>query len=169
MIFSRASEYAIQAMLYLAKRESLEGKKLIQTREIAEAHNIPYHFLAKIVQDLAKADLIVSLKGPSGGIGLAHEAQEISVLEVVRSVDNIQYVTDCVVGYEKCSSESPCPMHYEWEKIRNIIFNLIREKNLRDLIANTEFTNGRLLVSNVVNGSSVASATPLPIRKNSKK
>ena len=145
MIFSRASEYAIQAMLYLAKRTESEGKKLIQTREIADAHSIPYHFLAKIVQDLAKADLIMSLKGPNGGIGLAHPASNITVLEVVRSVDNIQYVTDCVVGYDKCNAENPCPLHHDWEKIREIIFKLIREKKLSDLVDNTEFVNGRLL------------------------
>ncbi len=158
MIFSRASEYAIQAMLYLAKRELMDGKKLIQTREIAESHAIPYHFLAKIVQDLAKADLIVSLKGPSGGIGLAHDSKEISVLEIVRSVDNIQYVTDCVVGYEKCSADSPCPLHFEWEKIRNVIFNLIREKTLRELVEDTEFSNGRLLVSRAKADEATASA-----------
>ncbi|MFM7774083.1 MAG: RrF2 family transcriptional regulator [Candidatus Kapaibacterium sp.] len=145
MIFSRASEYAIQAMLYLAKRTVSEGKKVVQTREIADAHGIPYHFLAKIVQDLAKADLIISLKGPNGGIGLAHSASNITVLEIVRSVDNIQYVTDCVVGYDKCNSENPCPLHHDWEKIREIIFNLIREKKLADLIDDTEFVNGRLL------------------------
>ncbi len=172
MIFSRASEYAIQAMLYLAKREMMDGKKLIQTREIAESHTIPYHFLAKIVQDLAKADLIVSLKGPSGGIGLAHDSKEISVLEIVRSVDNIQYVTDCVVGYEKCSSESPCPLHYEWEKIRNVIFNLIREKTLRELVENTEFANGRLLVSSPQTTEGTPSVSELlsaPLTKKLKK
>ncbi len=156
MIFSRASEYAIQAMLYLAKRERMDGKKLIQTREIAESHSIPYHFLAKIVQDLAKADLVVSLKGPSGGIGLAHDSRQITVLEIVRSVDSIQYVTDCVVGYEKCDADSPCPLHFEWEKIRNVIFNLIREKTLHDLVENTEFSNGRLLVSKGAPATSTA-------------
>ncbi|MBX7156141.1 MAG: Rrf2 family transcriptional regulator [Candidatus Kapaibacterium sp.] len=148
MIFSRASEYAIQAMLYLAKHHQSSGKKLIQTKEIAESHDIPYHFLAKIVQDLAKADLLSSSKGPSGGVALAHPPEEISVLDIVRSVDNIQYVTDCVVGYEKCSGDTPCPLHHEWEKIRATIYQLIRDKKLADLIQNTEFRNGRLLVSN---------------------
>ena len=161
MIFSRASEYAIQAMLYLAKRSSSEGKKVIQTREIADAHGIPYHFLAKIVQDLAKADLIMSIKGPNGGIGLAHPAGEISVLEVVRSVDNIQYVTDCVVGYDKCSSDNPCPLHHDWEKIREIIFNLIRERKLADLVEHAEFVNGRLLLRNIVAAPVVAPARKL--------
>lgn len=147
MIFSRASEYAIQAMLYLSKRRSTDGLKLVQTKEIADAHDIPYHFLAKIVQDLAKANLVVSSKGPSGGVGIAHDAKEITVLEVVKAVDNIQYVTDCVVGYEKCNAETPCPLHHEWEKIRQTIFKLIKEKNLADLIQNTQFSNGRLLVS----------------------
>lgn len=162
MIFSRASEYAIQAMLYLAKFQAEHGNKLIQTKEISDAHGIPYHFLAKIVQDLAKADLIVSSKGPSGGVGLAHKASAISVLDIVKSVDNIQYVTDCVVGYEKCNSETPCPLHNDWEKIRHTIFDLIREKKLSDLITNTEFANGRLLVSSKKSSKPKVVAKKLP-------
>ncbi|MBL7999646.1 MAG: Rrf2 family transcriptional regulator [Candidatus Kapabacteria bacterium] len=149
MIFSRASEYAIQAMLYLAKLHAVKGDGFvrIQTKEIADAHDMPYHFLAKIVQDLVKADLVHSTKGPKGGIALAHDADQISILEIVRSVGSIAYVTECVVGYEKCNAETPCPMHYEWENIRYTIFQLIREKTLSDLIGNTEFRGGRLLVS----------------------
>lgn len=146
MIFSRASEYAIQAMLYLSKFRDTNGEKLLQTKEIAEAHDIPYHFLAKIIQDLAKNGLIVSSKGPNGGIGLSRPAKEISVLDIVHAVDNIQYVSECVVGYEKCNSETPCPLHHSWSNIRVTILQLIKEKNLEDLIQNSEFVNGRLLV-----------------------
>ncbi|MCX7930011.1 MAG: Rrf2 family transcriptional regulator [Chlorobi bacterium] len=156
MIFSRASEYAIQALLYLAKRWLEETKtktnsihqrrhSYIQTKEIAEAHSMPYYFLAKLVQDLTRAGLISSTKGPGGGIRLARDPRDITILDVARSVDNLQYVTDCVIGYEKCSPESPCPLHYEWEKIRQRIFEIIRDKTLAELVENATFVNGRLM------------------------
>jgi Rrf2 family protein len=157
MIFSRASEYAIQAMLYLAKRwldETKSAKKsetnrarhgFIQTKEIADAHGMPYYFLAKLVQDLTRAGLVASTKGPGGGIRLARDPREITVLDVARSVDNLQYVTDCVIGYEKCSPDHPCPLHYEWEKIRQRIFDVIRDRTLADLVANATFEDGRLM------------------------
>ncbi|MCS7302433.1 MAG: Rrf2 family transcriptional regulator, partial [Candidatus Kapabacteria bacterium] len=117
----------------------------IQTKEIAEAHGIPYYFLAKLVQDLTRAGLISSIKGPGGGIRLARDPKQITVLDVARSVDNLQYVTDCVIGYEKCSPDHPCPLHYEWEKIRQRIFEIIRDRTLADLVADATFQNGRLM------------------------
>jgi Rrf2 family protein len=158
MIFSRASEYAIQAMLYLAKRWMDEAKSknnksgsshtrhgYIQTKEIADAHNMPYYFLAKLVQDLTRAGLVSSTKGPGGGIRLARDPNQITVLDVARSVDNLQYVTDCVIGYEKCSPDHPCPLHHEWEKIRQRIFEIIREKTLAELVKDASFVDGRLM------------------------
>lgn len=155
MIFSRASEYAIQAMLYLAKRWLDEDKskdassrirhRYIQTKEIADAHNMPYYFLAKLVQDLTHAGLVTSTKGPGGGIRLARDPNEITVLDVARSVDNLQYVTDCVIGYEKCSPDHPCPLHYDWEKIRQRIFDIIRDKTLAELVKDATFVDGRLM------------------------
>lgn len=156
MIFSRASEYAIQAMLYLAKRWLDETKAnknannrsrhgYIQTKEIADAHGVPYYFLAKLVQDLTRAGLVTSVKGPGGGIRLARDPARITVLDVARSVDNLQYVTDCVIGYEKCSPEHPCPLHYEWEKIRQRIFDIVRDRTLADLVKDATFEDGRLM------------------------
>jgi Rrf2 family iron-sulfur cluster assembly transcriptional regulator len=156
MIFSRASEYAIQAMLYLAKRWLDERKEkaqannrvrhgYIQTKEIADAHGMPYYFLAKLVQDLTRAGLVTSTKGPGGGIRLARDPSKITVLDVARSVDNLQYVTDCVIGYEKCSPDHPCPLHHDWEKIRARIFEVIRDKTLADLVKDATFQDGRLM------------------------
>jgi len=156
MIFSRASEYAIQAMLYLAKRWLDERKektsannrthhRYIQTREIADAHGMPYYFLAKLVQDLTRAGLVSSIKGPGGGIRLARDPNKVTILDVARSVDNLQYVTDCVIGYEKCSPDHPCPLHHDWEQIRARIYEIIRDKTLADLVMNATFQDGRLM------------------------
>lgn len=150
MIFSRASEFAIQVVLYLAKHwldEEKQGQKhsFIQTKEIAEAHGLPYYYLAKLIQDLVKVGIVTSSKGPGGGIRLARSPHEITVLDVARSVDNLQYVTDCVIGYEKCDPDHPCPLHYEWEKIRHRIFHIIRDRTIADVVSNAIFRDGRLM------------------------
>ena len=57
MLYSKSSEYAIQAMLYLAERE---GQGLSMVSSIAEANGIPRHFLAKLVQPLTRSRLATS-------------------------------------------------------------------------------------------------------------
>jgi len=146
MIFSRAAEYAIQAMLYLAKwHETHPEERYLQTREIAEAQEIPYYFLAKIVQDLTRFELLTSAKGPQGGIALARSPEEIRILDIIAAVDSTQYLSRCVIGYPECTPETPCPLHYDWQKIKTQIFHIIEHVTLADLIKDAQFQNGRLV------------------------
>ena len=84
MILSRSSEYAIRAFLYLAKQEP---GKLVMARQIADDAGLPGHFLAKLLQQLARKGLVRSNKGPSGGFALACDPKEINILSIVEAVE----------------------------------------------------------------------------------
>ncbi|MFN7932083.1 MAG: Rrf2 family transcriptional regulator [Bryobacteraceae bacterium] len=86
MILSRSSEYAIRAFLYLAKQEP---GRLVMARQIAEDAGLPGHFLAKLLQQLARKGLVRSNKGPSGGFTLANDPREINILSIVEAVEGI--------------------------------------------------------------------------------
>lgn len=146
MIFSRAAEYAIQALLYLAKwEEEHPDYGYVQTKEIAEAQGIPYYFLAKIVQDLTRFELLNSAKGPTGGLSLAKPPDQITILDIIAAVDSTQYLSRCVIGYPECTPETPCPLHYDWQKIKERIFKIIQEKTLADLVKEATYKEGRLI------------------------
>ena len=70
MIYSRSAEYAIRAFVHLAQVP--EGKYAM-VKNIAEQEDIPAHFLAKILQQLARKGLLRSSKGPTGGFALRVE------------------------------------------------------------------------------------------------
>lgn len=109
-MLSSSSKYAVNAVLYLAVNASEEKK--IRAKEIAEAIHIPSPFLAKILQSLSRAGLISSTKGPRGGFYVTPEAQERHLIEVVKEIDGVGRLEDCVLGLKKCSSEKPCPVHF---------------------------------------------------------
>ena len=67
MLYSRPCEYAIRTMAYLARASSDER---VQVQEIAEAEAIPAPILAKVLQQLARSNLVDSYKGPGGGFSL---------------------------------------------------------------------------------------------------
>ncbi|MBL8221069.1 MAG: Rrf2 family transcriptional regulator [Bryobacterales bacterium] len=86
MILSRSSEYAIRAFLYLAKQEP---GRLVMARQIADDAGLPGHFLAKLLQQLARKGLVRSNKGPSGGFTLATDPREINILSIVEAVEGV--------------------------------------------------------------------------------
>jgi Rrf2 family protein len=131
MILSRASEYAIRAMVYMAGREE-EGP--VQLKEIAEAESIPFHFLAKTMQVLTRIRLVKSFRGPHGGFTLMKPASEIHLFEIVNAFDAIsQWETTCVLGINPCSDEVICPLHDDWSPIKDTIFKLFQERTLDTL------------------------------------
>ncbi len=84
MLYSKSSEYAIQAMVYLAE---VKSKKPVLTKNIAKEYNIPYQFLAKIVQTLVKHRLVKATRGRTGGINLYQDASKIYLSQIVDAID----------------------------------------------------------------------------------
>ncbi|MGE5410507.1 MAG: RrF2 family transcriptional regulator, partial [Clostridiales bacterium] len=64
MIYTKTGEYAIRAVLYLARQPR---EKLVMSAEIAKSEDIPAHYLAKILQRMAKFGYVDSFKGRGGG------------------------------------------------------------------------------------------------------
>ena len=121
LLFSRMCQYALRAILYLAKGPV---DTHVNIRDMAEELNIPHHVLAKICQTLAKQGLLRSLKGPHGGFALAVEADSIKLIDIVRTVDGPDFMQECALGLEKCSEETPCPIHSQWAAIKESMPNL---------------------------------------------
>jgi len=132
MILSRASEYAIRAMVYMAEKG---GDSPTQLKDIAESEVIPFHFLAKTMQVLTRIRLVKSFRGPRGGFTLMKRPDQIYLYEIVNAFDAIsQWETTCILGINPCSDEVICPIHEDWKPIKEQIFKMFQEKTLTDLV-----------------------------------
>jgi Rrf2 family protein len=127
IIFSRQCEYALQAIFLLA-RES-EGSKM-SIRELTERLNIPYHFLAKILQDLTHKGFLKSRRGPTGGFSLARPASEITLYEIIAAIDGDGLLKDCVLGFGECDGANPCAFHDRWQSSRDDLHKLLTSEYL---------------------------------------
>ena len=131
MIYSKSAEYAIQAMIYLAEQD---GDRLSMVSAIAEDHNIPRHFLAKLVQTLTRHHLIQSFRGRTGGIRLARPADKITLLQVVHAIEGPPPENEmCVIGLDICSDAACCPLHIQWKRIREEVRTTLHRQTLQDL------------------------------------
>jgi Rrf2 family protein len=131
MRLTRAAEYAIRCILYLANR----GQGVLTSRkDIAENAEIPPHFLAKIAQDLAKARLVDIRQGARGGFSLAKAPQDITLLEVVETMIGEIYLNDCVAKPSSCNVLDACAVHRVWIKARVQLRETLREATFDQLI-----------------------------------
>jgi Rrf2 family protein len=131
MLYSKSAEYAIQAMIYLAEHKP---EKPVMIRKIAKSYNIPYQFLAKIMQILVKNRLIVATRGRTGGVELGRDPKEIYLNQIVYAIDGLPPDQEqCVIGLDLCTDDTPCPLHDEWKPIRQRLRDLLSGENLDDL------------------------------------
>ena len=127
VLFSRQCEYALQAVTYLALKRDGE---MTAIKEMTKKLGIPYHFLGKILQDLAYKGLLVSQKGPTGGFRLGMPAKEITLFHIIEAVDGVAFTNSCVLGFPECSGKNPCAVHDKWGSIRETIYSLLVNKSI---------------------------------------
>jgi len=131
MLYSKSTEYAIQAIIYLAEKKSTKPTMI---SKIAQEYHIPQQFLAKITQTLVKHHIITAIRGRNGGIMLARPAEDIYLYQIVQAIDGPPPEQEqCVIGLDTCSNETPCPLHNQWDQIRSDIRSMLNKDNLADL------------------------------------
>ncbi|KAA3650207.1 MAG: Rrf2 family transcriptional regulator [Bacteroidetes bacterium] len=121
-MLSNAAKYGIRAIIFLAKNSN-ETKK-IQAINIASGIQSPPAFLAKLLQLLAREDLISSSKGKGGGFYLTPENREHSMLDVIHAIDGKERLKKCFLGIEACNEDNLCEIH-------NIVVSF-RKKMIKD-------------------------------------
>lgn len=117
---STQADYAVRAVFELARRGPGE---IVQTGAIAAAQDIPGSRLAKVLQELARADLVRTYRGSGGGIALARSPAEITVREVYEAVEGPVRLCRCHQRVEPCGDE-PCDTHDFWQGVESL---LVRE------------------------------------------
>ena len=130
MIYSRSAEYAIRAFVYLAV---VPPGKYAMVKQIAEDSDIPSHFLAKILQQLARQGFLRSSKGPTGGFCLRYPAPEISMLQIVEAIDGLADYQRCIGGMTECNDQMRCGMHDSWKALRSRIIEYLEGTSIEDL------------------------------------
>ncbi len=132
-MFSKTTEYALRAVIYIAKYGSAEHKLGLET--ISKAIDSPPSFTAKVLQKLTKDDgFISSVTGPRGGFFVKPESMELSMMEVLTLLNEESVITKCVLGLQECSETDPCPMHHEYKKIKPQLLKMFEKKTIQDLV-----------------------------------
>ena len=127
-MLSNACQYAIRSVLYLSIHSTHEIK--IGVKKVAEELENPQPFLAKLLQQLAKSNLISSVKGPNGGFYLTEKNLENSLWDIVKCIDGGDKFDNCFLGLSLCDDSNPCPVHFIVTPFKDKLLNDFRDKTL---------------------------------------
>ena len=130
---SKKSDYALISMKHLATRP--DGGASSSAREISESYDIPLELLAKVLQKLVRARLLVSVQGTRGGYRLGRSAQLISVADVIQAVDGPVTVTACSEDDHNCDQYTKCSIRDPLWKIKNRILESLNTVSVAEMAA----------------------------------
>jgi Rrf2 family iron-sulfur cluster assembly transcriptional regulator len=131
-MFSKSCEYGIRAALFIAQHS--DGNKFVGLKEIANAQEIPEHFLSKVLQILVRRKILKSSRGLNGGFALYHDPASINLLGIINAIDGMDLFDTCVLGLKRCSSEMPCPVHHQYKPVKDEFLRILSNKSLQNLV-----------------------------------
>jgi len=131
-MFSKSTEYALRATLYIAQKGSEEKK--IGIEEVSKAIDSPRSFTAKILQSLTKENKIISsMSGPHGGFYMTDKAKKLPVRTILEAMGEGELLDRCVLGLAKCSESKPSPMHSKYKIIKKQLIRLFETETILSL------------------------------------
>jgi len=141
MLLSKSCVYGLRAAIYLAIKDNDE---YIPIKKMSKKLEISHHFLTKILQQLTAQDLLLSYKGPNGGVKLKKPADDITLMDVVMAIDGPDLLTECALGLPGCGHQNPCPLHEKWASTRDSIRKMLESSSLKLLVERGKKENLRL-------------------------
>ena len=144
---NRQTDYAVRVILALSKKTA--GKRFL-TAEIGREMLIPPALLQRIVAELASGGFILTQAGRDGGITLAHEPKQITLLQVVEHFEGELYLSDCILKPNECPFERRCPVHCQWVRLRNMLRDEMARITFQQLVE-----EGNLIETNLKPNASI--------------
>jgi Rrf2 family protein len=130
-MISKAASYAIQAFTYLAQQT--REREYVPMSEIAEQLGIPYHFLKKIMAELAQSGLLLSQRSAKGGVSISGDASEVTLFDIITRIDGDALFTKCILSLPGCGEMAPCPLHTSWAAERARLHLMFTSTTLSDV------------------------------------
>jgi Rrf2 family transcriptional regulator, nitric oxide-sensitive transcriptional repressor len=128
-MLSQTAEYALRAIVFLSQTEDQPRT----TRQIAQATQVKQQYLSKVLQGLRRAGLVSARPGAGGGFQITRTAAEITVLDVVESVEPLPRITECPLGLAAHEAQL-CLLHARLDSAMNAVETVFRETSIAELL-----------------------------------
>ena len=130
MQLTRAADYAVRVMIQLA---SLPSEGRVSLPSLARATGAPESFLSKVLQTLARAGLISSQRGQSGGFRITPRGRWASMREVIEAIDGMICLNICLMHGRSCPRKARCPAHPVWVRAQQAMLQVLSNASIAAL------------------------------------
>jgi len=130
MQLTRAADYAVRVMIHMAGLAP--GTRASRT-ELATAAECPEQFLSKVLQSLARAGLIVSHRGNTGGFELPPNGTTANILNVVEAIEGPMRLNICLGSDRSCDRQGWCPAHSVWAEAQRAMAAVLEGASIAEL------------------------------------
>jgi Rrf2 family protein len=130
-ILSRTAEYALRALLVLARHGI--GRPLTAD-VLTEMTGTPANYLGKTLYALMKAGILRSARGPSGGFALETDPRTLTISQIVDVFSEPIGAPRCLLGTGLCDSSRPCDAHFQWKRVTSAAREPLRTTTIADLL-----------------------------------
>lgn len=130
MKLSTKSRYGVRAALFLALAQQ-DG--VVMTHEIAERQRLPETYLEQLMLAMRKAGLLSSVRGAKGGYMLAKHPDEITLAQIVISLEGSLNIADCADVPSCCENPAACALKEVFSEINQTLFKSLEGITLGDL------------------------------------
>lgn len=130
MQLTRAADYAIRVMIHMA---SLPPGSTVRLRTLANAVVVPESFLAKVLQTLTRAGLVLSRRGPDGGFELLPSSMQATLLDVIDAIEGPVQLNCCLGEGGACERKEWCPAHTVWGEAQVAMLTVLNRDTIGEL------------------------------------
>lgn len=102
-------------------------------KDIYEKINVPKTYLSKLLQDLARHQIVSSVRGPKGGFYMSKENMEKPIASVIEVIDGKRRLKSCLLSLEDCNNDAPCPLHNLFVPARTKLIKSLEHKTIEEL------------------------------------
>lgn len=113
-------------------------------KDISAPINVPQAYIAKLLQELSRENLISSTRGPKGGFYMSEENRNQPVFNILRIIDGEERLSNCMLSLDKCNEEKPCPLHEILSASRMKILARLKKTTIKDLAEDVKNGNSFL-------------------------
>lgn len=129
MRLSKSSEYAIRSLVYMATSDCT----VCSVKTLSDTLGIPYKFLGRLMSRLGSTGIVDVQYGKNGGYRIAPPLGEVYLADIIAVVEGLESYDRCILGFDTCDDEAPCPLHEHWSGPKECVRNMIDTVTLADM------------------------------------
>jgi Rrf2 family transcriptional regulator, nitric oxide-sensitive transcriptional repressor len=129
-VFSRTSEHALRAVLFIARHDG----RPCTAEMIAAGLGAPQNYMSKTLHELARHGLLRSTRGPNGGFSLAIPSRAVTIGQIVDLFDTPRENPVCLLGSRPCNPKAPCAVQDRWTATSNASRAPLRAMSIAELL-----------------------------------